>query len=117
MSRVPKTRNAGTFTESRYWQQVRSGLRKAFQWWKPMQNALMAARVPVSGPRGQKWAFKCSDCGKMFLRKNIQIHHVVPCGELKKPEDIAGFLERLTCEEESGYFVLCKTCHKKLHAK
>lgn len=37
----------------------------------------------------------------MFLRKNIQIHHVVPCGELKKPEDIAGFLERLTCEEES----------------
>lgn len=82
-----------------------------------MQNALKAARVPVSGPRGQKWAFKCSDCGKMFLRKNIQIHHVVPCGELKKPEDIAGFLERLTCEEESGYFVLCKTCHKKLHAK
>lgn len=117
MARVPKTRNAGTWSSSRYWQQVRSGLRKAFQWWKPMQNALKAARVPVSGPRGQKWAFKCSDCGKMFLRKNIQIHHKIEVGSLKKPEDLAGFLERLTCEDQDGYVVVCKPCHQKLHAK
>ena len=117
MARVAKTRNGGRWSESAYWSAVRSALRRGFRYWGPLQNAAKAARIAVNGPRGQKWAFQCACCGKMFLRKNVQIHHVVPCGELKKPEDLAGFLERLTCEDVKGYEVLCKACHRLSHSK
>ena len=117
MSRVAKTRNAGTWSESAYWSAVRSALRRGFRFWKPLQNAAKAARVAKSGPRGQKWAFLCADCGKLFLRKHVQIHHVIECGQLKRPEDLAGFLERLTAEGTDSYVVLCKSCHSRRHAK
>ena len=115
MSRVAKTRNAGTWSESAYWSAVRSALRRGFRFWKPLQNAAKVARVAKSGPRGQKWAFLCADCGKLFPRKNVQIHHVIECGQLKRPEDLAGFLERLTAEGTDSYVVLCKACHKARH--
>lgn len=115
MPRVTKARNGGTWSESRYYQQVRSALRRGFRFWKPMQDAAKAARVAVKGPRGQKWAFRCADCGKQFLRKDVQVHHKIECGQLKRPEDLAGFLERLTCEDVNGYEVLCKPCHSLRH--
>ena len=116
--RTPKTRNGGTFTEARYWQQVRSALRRGFRFWKPIQDCLKAARIAKAGPHGAKWAFKCAQCGGLFLRKNVQVDHVVECGSLKRPEDLAPFLERLTAESPDAFQVLCKQCHKsKTHSK
>ena len=116
--KVSRTRNGGTWSEARYWSQVRSCLRRGFRFWKPIQDCLKAARIAKDGPRGAKWAFRCASCGGYFLRKNVQVDHIVECGSLNKPEDLAGFLERLTAESPDAYQVLCKTCHnKKTHKK
>jgi hypothetical protein len=44
-----RTRNAGTLTESQYWSKIRSALRNAFRYWKPMMITLEAASRPYRG--------------------------------------------------------------------
>lgn len=110
-SRVPRTRNGGTWTEARYWQSVRSGLRRLFRFWKPAVAALHAARFPCKGPNGQKWAYLCHDCKKPFPRKQVQIDHVVPCGALTHLDHLADFVRRLTPEDPAAYQILCLACH------
>ena len=106
-----RTRNAGTWTEARYWQQVRSSLRKGFQYWKPMTNCLLEARRECKPKKGnQKWEYQCAKCKKWWKRKEVQKDHIVPVGSLKCPTDLEGFLKRLTCED--GFQVLCKACHQ-----
>lgn len=112
-ARIARVRNAGTITEAAYWGMVRSGLRRLFRFWKPAVMALNASRVPVKGPRGQKWAYLCADCGKLFLRKAIQIDHVVPVGTLLAYEHVGEFLKRLTPEDPSAYAVRCLSCHQE----
>jgi 5-methylcytosine-specific restriction endonuclease McrA len=111
--RVVKSRNAGQWTEARYWQAVRSALRRGFRFWGPAKAALMAARVAAPGPRGRKWLFLCAGCGKLFLRRQVQIDHVVPCGQLTCLEHIPGFLARLTPEDPAAYAVRCTHCHQR----
>lgn len=78
-----------------------------------MNAVLLNSRRKYTGQNKlQKWEFQCAECKQWNLRKNVQIDHVIECGSLKKPEDIAPFLERLTQESESAYQVLCKKCHK-----
>lgn len=109
--RVPRTRNAGAWTESRYWSQVRSALRNGFRYWKPMMLAKEAAKRPKKNGGVQKWEYKCAACKKWHKHKNIQIDHIKPVGSLRGPEDLAPFLENLT--PENGFQVLCKECHRK----
>lgn len=110
--RAAKPRNAGTISEAAYWQMVRSGLRRTFRFWKPAMAALKAARVAVKGPRGQKWAYLCCDCQKLFLRRQVQIDHVTPCGELKSYDHVGEFLRRLTPEAATDFACRCKGCHQ-----
>jgi len=44
--KVARTRNLNTLTESEYFSKIRSGLRNAFKFWKPMQEALKKASRP-----------------------------------------------------------------------
>lgn len=112
--KTPKTRNDGTWSESRYYSQIRSFLRRAFRWWIPMNKALLAARRPYQGTNKQaKWQFLCAECGEWYMRKNVQIDHKIECGALRCAEDIAGFIERLTPEDPAAFQVLCKQCHSK----
>lgn len=112
-SRVPKPRNGGKWSEAAFWGHLRSGLRRTFRFWKPAVDALHAARVPCSGPRGRKWAFRCAGCGKFFLRKQVQIDHVNPAGELRCFTDVASFIERLTPESPASFQILCTDkCHQ-----
>lgn len=111
-SRVPRPRNGGTWTEARYWSAVRSGLRRAFRFWKPITDALLRARVAAPGPRGRKWLFLCAECRKLHLRKNVEVDHRVPCGALTRPEHLAEFLARLTEERPENFQVLCLPCHQ-----
>ena len=62
--------------------------------------------------RGWKWEYQCADCKDWFLRKEVDIDHIVPCGTLKSFKDLSLFCERLFVEKE-GLQVLCKVCHKK----
>ena len=65
--RVPRTRNAGTMTESAFWSFIRSALRRRTIMWKPMAEAKKRVRTPYAGPnKRQKWQYKCEKCKKQF---------------------------------------------------
>jgi 5-methylcytosine-specific restriction endonuclease McrA len=110
VSKVQKTRGAGTLTEAQYWGKIRSGLRRAFRFWPPITNAKNEARRPVKNKGRQKWEYQCNHCKQWFKGDEVEVDHIVPCGSLKSAEDLVPFLERLTTED--GFQVLCKPCHK-----
>lgn len=110
--RVERTRNDGTMTESQYWSHIRSALRRAFRYWKPIQRTKMEARRPYRGSeKRRKWEYQCSSCGNWFPDKEVEVDHIIPVGTLKCGDDLKGFVERLSTED--GYQVLCKSCHKE----
>lgn len=111
---VLKTRNSGKLTESAYFSKIRSGLRRTFQWWTPMIEALNAVSRPYNGENKRlKKEYKCSRCNNYFPRKQVEVHHKIPCGSLKSYEDIVPFIQRLTVEGAENYEILCKICHQK----
>ena len=110
--RVSRNRNGGTWTEAQYFGAIRSALRSKFRWWRPSTEALNKSRRKYTGTNKlQRWEYCCAECGKWHLRKNVEIHHIVPCGSLNSYEDIAGFIQRLTPEKADAYAILCKACH------
>jgi len=111
--RVERTRNAGTWTEAQYWGFLRSSLRRAFRYYKPLAQCKINARRKYKGKRkSQKWEYQCAECKEWFKGKDVQVDHVVPVGSLKCYEDLAGFVKRLTAEREEDYQLMCKKCHQ-----
>jgi 5-methylcytosine-specific restriction endonuclease McrA len=110
-SRVPKTRNAGTMTESAFWSFIRSALRQKSRWWKPITECKMKARRPYKGPnKRQKFEYLCNSCKTWFPEKQINVDHIVGAGSLNCGQDLPGFVDRLFCEQDNLQ-VLCTTCH------
>jgi 5-methylcytosine-specific restriction endonuclease McrA len=106
-----KPRNGGTWTESKYWSQVRSHLRNAFRYWHPMKQCKEAVRRPnQSDNKRLRWEYQCNHCFSWYADKEVQVDHIIPAGSLKCADDLAPFLERLTTE--TGFQVLCKACHQ-----
>jgi hypothetical protein len=115
-SAAPKTRNAGKWNESEFWQMIRSALRNRTRFWAPKLKALVEARRPSqSANKRLKWEFKCCKCGNWFPQKMIEVHHSTPAGSLRSGDDLKAFVENLFAEE--GYEVCCKPCHKAQHKK
>ena len=109
--KVIKTRNAGTMSESAFWAFIRSALRQKSRWWKPITQCKQNAKRPYKGTnKRQKFEYQCNKCKKWFPDKQINVDHVTPAGELNKPDDLPGFVERLFVEQ-SGLQVLCVNCH------
>lgn len=112
-SKVVKTRNSGTMTESAFWSFIRSGLRQKSRFWKPILQAKMDARRPYKGPnKRQKFEYLCKACGGWFPDKNINVDHICPAGSLNCAQDLPGFVERLFCETDNLQ-VLCSECHNE----
>lgn len=113
MRRVERTRNLGTETESGHMGKIRSALRNLSRFWKPALAAINNVRRMYTGSNKRiKYEYQCSGCKKWFIRKDVHINHVVPCGTLKCYEDVPAFLYRLFIEDVDGYNVLCKKeCH------
>jgi 5-methylcytosine-specific restriction endonuclease McrA len=107
---VPRTRAGNTWTESRYWQFIRSALRQAYSRYPVKFQAKKKAERTVTGKR-HKYEYQCAECEGWFMGKETQVDHIEPAGSLKKYDDLAGFCERLFCEED-GLQVLCSDCHK-----
>lgn len=110
---IPKTRNAGTMSESAFWSFIRSALRQKSRWWKPITQCKMEARRSYTGPlKRQKYEYQCNSCKKWFPEKKINVDHIVGAGSLNCAEDLPGFVERLFCEQDNLQ-VLCTECHDK----
>ena len=108
---IPRPRASGQWTEARFWGFLRSALRLASRKWPPRAAALRASRRPYTGPnKRQKYEHRCAMCGGWFMGKDVEVDHVLPCGQLKAYEDLPEFVRRLFCEED-GLRVLCKRCH------
>lgn len=111
-SKVVKTRNAGTMTESQYFSKIRSILRSGFRYYKPMAIALENASRPYKGLNKRlKKEYQCAKCKEWFPRKEVEIDHLIPCGSLKCYDDIVPFIKNLTQEDPKSYQILCKPDH------
>lgn len=99
-------------SSAEYFTRIRSGLRNAFRWWKPLQKAAeRASRPSQSENKRIKKEYQCTICKEWFKRADTHIDHIVPCGTLKCYEDIVPFLKNLTVEDPNMYQLLCKKCH------
>lgn len=106
------SRNGGTWTEAQYFSKIRSALRSAFRYWKPITQALEKASRPYKGANKlQKKEYQCAMCLDWYKRKEVEVDHKIPCGSLRSLEDISGFIERLTAEDTNAFQCLCKQCH------
>jgi hypothetical protein len=112
-STKPKTRNHGTMTEAAFFGWLRSQLRRASLRWRPRAEALKRVRRKYVGPnKAQKWEYQCAKCQGWFKGKDVEVDHIISCGELTTFEQLGVFCERLFTEVE-GYQILCKaTCHQ-----
>jgi 5-methylcytosine-specific restriction endonuclease McrA len=106
-----KTRNNNTMTEAGFWGMIRSALRRYSMYWKPIKAKKEQNRKPYKGlNKRQKWVYTCEICKREIKEKEIEIDHIVECGNLSKAT--AGeFIERLFCEID-GLQILCKECHQ-----
>ena len=110
---APKTRNAGTMSESAFWTFIRSALRQKSRWWKPITECKMKSRRPYKGPnKRQKFEYQCNTCKKWFPEKQINVDHIIGAGSLNCTADLAGFVDRLFCEQDNLQ-VLCEVCHNE----
>ena len=110
-TKVVKTRNAGTMTESAFWSFIRSGLRQKSRFWKPITQCKMTARRAYHGPlKRQKFEYQCNVCNTWFPEKKINIDHIIPAGSLRCANDLPGFVERLFCEVDNLQCI-CESCH------
>lgn len=115
-TRVPKTRNCNSMTESQFWGMVRATLRNRTRFWKPKLQCLLDARRPSQSKNKKlKWEFQCAHCLQYFPQSSIEVHHSIEAGALACAEDLPGFVERLFAE--TGWECLCIQCHKNYHNK
>ena len=109
--KTPKTRNAGSMTESAFWSFIRSALRQKSRWWKPITKCKLESRRAYKGPlKRQKFEYQCANCLQWHPDKLINVDHRIPVGALNCSADLAGFVERLFCEEQNLQ-CLCSNCH------
>ena len=114
-SRVAKTRNGGTMTESSFWSLIRSALRRKWMYWVPRKTVLEQAKYPYVGPnKRRKWEYECSVCKGRFDSDGVEVDHIRPAGSLKGYDDVALFIQNLFVEDLSLLRVVCKPCHKEI---
>ena len=114
---IERPRNGGLWTEARYFQFIRTALRKASSRWGPRFEALKEARIEqkINVKTGRlAWHFKCSECSNLYPAKEVQVDHITEVGSLKCFDDLGEWAERLFCEK-SGLRVLCEKCHNIRH--
>jgi len=111
VSRVPKTRGGGTYTEAGYIGFIRSGLRSKWVRWAGRYKALQAASRPAVGRAARsRFEYQCACCKGWFLQSQVEVDHLIPCGKFTTLDDLPQWVGRLFCEPEDLQ-VLCKVCH------
>lgn len=111
VSKVIKTRNAGTFTESAFWGFIRNSLRRRSIVWKPISLCRERAKREYTGTnKRQKFEYQCNVCKKWFKATEIAVDHIKPVGSLTNAQDLPKFVEGLFCEIDNLQCI-CSECH------
>lgn len=102
----------GGWTTVRYWTFIRSLLRKGWNKYPCKYQALKKARRSSERIENKriKWEYKCAECEKWYLMKEVCVDHIVSCGTLKNYYDLSRFCQRLFCGVKDLQ-ILCKYCH------
>ena len=116
MKKPIKTRNTGTWTESRFNSFITSTLRRATARWGPKNEAKKQARyhekkLNVNG----RLVFHsiCDGCGTVIPETTSKVDHIQPVVDPAKGfESWDVKIERMFCEVD-GFQVLCIPCHDK----
>ena len=112
VTRVPKTRGGGRYTEAGYFGFIRSGLRQKSMKWPPKYDVMNAAKRPYKGSdKRRRFEYKCASCKNWKKGSEVSVDHIKECGSLKSYDDLPRFVKNLFCEEDN-YQALCKPCHK-----
>lgn len=107
--KTPPCPEYDAWTTARYWQFIRSALRKAWMKWPPKFQLLKENRRDVKGRR-HKFEYQCAECKRWWMQKEIAVDHIEPAGALNCHEDLAGFVKRLFVGTDRLQ-LLCKRCH------
>lgn len=113
--RTPPNSNYPAWSDAKFWQFIRSGLRAKWVRWPPRYEILKDGRRAVKGKR-HKWEIKCSVCKKWHQQKNIQVDHIEPVGTLKAYEHLPEFVRKLFVPKEK-LRIVCVKCHAKITKK
>jgi len=105
-----KCRAGDTWTESRYFQFIRTALRGAFSRYPVKYKVIKARQRNLTGQRN-KDEHQCAEYNEWFKGKEVQVDHIKPAGSLKCYDDLHSFVSNLFCEADNLQ-VLCKPCHK-----
>ncbi len=109
-----KTRNSGTWTESRYRSFIVSMLRKSSARWGPRNECKKDARHHKKLPNDKgRLVFHsiCSACKAIIPETTSSVDHINPVID---PQigfiDWDTYISRIYCEKE-GFQILCSSCH------
>jgi len=116
MMAVKKPRKKPKFNQN---SAIRSSIRRMFSRSPDVIETLKKVRrerewlkkdgTPAKKPRVE---YSCSNCNEWFMKKDIQVDHIVPVIDPEKGfEDWNIFVERLFCGVDN-LSALCKPCHK-----
>jgi hypothetical protein len=105
--RVVREYCGGTMTKSAFFGAIRAFLRQRWLYSCPFRKEILKGAYSTLL---KKW--QCNHCKKMFLKKDVEVNHIEPCGSLRDYHEIKPFHDRLFVEDISKLEVLCKGCHK-----
>ena len=96
--------NVEGWNDSKYWNFIRSLLRKGWGRYPNKYRALARAKK-------ERGVYICASCTDQFKANQVAVDHIKPCGRLTSYEDIAPFVTNLFCSVDNLQ-VLCHECHK-----
>ena len=97
------------WTTARYWQFIRSALRKAWMKGPPKFQVMKDNRRDVKGKR-HRFEYQCQSCKKWYMQKYVAVDHIIPAGSLNDWPDLVPFVQRLFVGTDKLQ-LLCKDCH------
>ena len=107
----PRLYNGKTMTEAQMFSMIRSALRALTVYrWKPIQLALNKSRRRAKRKR-VTYEYLCCECKEWYPKKDVQVDHKIPAGQLRSFDELGDFARRLFCEEDDLQ-VMCRNCHK-----
>jgi len=108
-NRTPPWPEYDAWTTARYWQFIRSALRKAWMKWPPKFQVMKEHRRDVKNKR-HRFEYKCQKCKGWFVQKEVAVDHIEPAGALNRYEDLVPFMQRLFVGVDKLQ-LLCRNCH------